>query len=64
MADLDELDELLAQLDPTIPFPPEAARMVRGHAGGPRKVKLPTGYLDSREIDRLDPEAELVVSGG
>ncbi len=64
VADLDELDELLAQLDPTIPFPPEAARMVRGHAGGPRKVKLPTGYLDSREIDRLDPEAELVVSGG
>lgn len=64
VADLEELDELLAQLDPTIPFPPEAARMVRGHAGGPRKVRLPAGYLDTREAESLDPEAELVVSGG
>jgi hypothetical protein len=38
--------------------------MVRGHAGGPRKVRLPAGYLDTREAESLDPEAELVVSGG
>jgi len=38
--------------------------MVRGHAGGPRPVRLPAGYLAHREAERLAPEAELVVSGG
>ncbi len=59
-----EVAELVGRLDPTIPFPPEAHRMVRGHSGGARRVRLPYGFLDSREIDGLSREAELVVSGG
>lgn len=64
VADIAEVDELVARLDPEVPFPEEAHRMVRGHSGGPRRVKLPHGYLDSRETEGLDQEAELVVSGG
>lgn len=64
VADVAEVDRLVGRLDPTLPFPPEAARMVRGHSGGPRPVKLPHGYLDSRESPGLSPHADLVVSGG
>ncbi len=52
------------QLDPTVPFPDEANTMVRGHSHGPRPVRLPRGFLDSRDGDRLGREAEQVVSGG
>lgn len=64
VADIAEVDELVSRLDPDEPFPEEANRMVRGHSGGPRRVKLPEGYLDSRETEGLEREAELVVSGG
>lgn len=64
VADIDEVDELVSRLDPEVPFPPEAARMVRGHSGGPRAVKLPYGYLDDRDAAGLPREADLVVSGG
>jgi len=59
-----ELEALVAQLNPDVPFPEEANRMVRGHSHGPRPVRLPHGYLESRAGDRLGPEAEQVVSGG
>jgi nifR3 family TIM-barrel protein len=59
-----EIAELAARLDPDIPFPPEASRMVRGHSHGPRPVKLPHGFLESRSGDLLAGEAEQVVSGG
>lgn len=64
VSDLAELEELVGLLDPAIPFPPEAARMVRGHSMGPRKVRLPAGFLDDRDEVGLAREAELVVSGG
>lgn len=61
---VDELASLVGQLDPTIPFPEDAHRMVRGHSHGPRPVRLPHGFLDSRSGDRLAPGADQVVSGG
>lgn len=64
VASVEEVDDLVDQLDPTIAFPPEANRMVRGHAGGPRPVKLPHGFIDSRTTPDLDPLADLVISGG
>jgi nifR3 family TIM-barrel protein len=61
---VDQLREILAGWDPGIPFPEEANRMVRGHSHGPRPVRLPHGFLDHREGDRLGREAEQVISGG
>lgn len=61
---LDELRALAGQLDPTVPFPEEAHRMVRGHSRGPRPVRLPHGFLDNRDTPGLDRAAEVVVSGG
>jgi hypothetical protein len=59
-----QLEEILAGWDPDIPFPEEANRMVRGHSHGPRPVRLPHGFLDHHQGDRLGREAEEVVSGG
>lgn len=59
-----QLHEILTGWDPDIPFPEEANRMVRGHSHGPRPVRLPHGFLDHREGDRLGREAEQVISGG
>lgn len=64
VVDVDEVDSLVELLDPTLPFPEEANRMVRGHSGGARQVRLPYGYLDSRDTDGLETDADLVVSGG
>lgn len=64
VADVAEVDRLVSRLDPDLPFPAAAHRMVRGHAGGPRRVKLPQGYLDSRHTEALDRDADLAVSGG
>ena len=58
------LRDLVDELDPDIPFPEEANHMIRGHSHGPRPVKLPHGFLDHRDGDRLGREAEQVVSGG
>lgn len=62
---LEELASLLGELDPTIPFPDAAGRMGRGHTHGPKRVKLPQGYLDSRTAAApLVAEAAVAVSGG
>jgi nifR3 family TIM-barrel protein len=61
---VEEVEELGGQLDADTPFPEEAHTMVRGHAQGPRPVRLPDGFLDDRATARLDREAEAVVSGG
>lgn len=62
--DVAELDSLLDQLDPTVPYPEAANQMVRGHSNGPQAVRLPHGFLDSRQATVLVREAELVISGG
>ncbi len=62
---LAELPAILASVDATLPFPPEAMRVNRGKRGGTQKVALPEGYLDERDSD-VPPgvEAELAESGG
>ncbi len=64
VASLDELQVLVDKLDPGIPFPDEAHRMVRGHSHGPRPVRLPPGFLGDRRSSGLVPEAAAAVSGG
>ncbi len=61
---LEQLEDLIGKLDPDVPYPMEAARMVRGHSQGPRPVRLPHGFLEDRESDALPAEAEEAVSGG
>ncbi len=60
-----EFIALLSNVDRSIMFPPDAARMPRGHTAGPRPVSLPDGWLDDPDEDlTLDAEAESLVSGG
>lgn len=61
---VESLRDLVDQLDGDIPFPDAANRMVRGHSHGPRPVKLPHGFLESRAGTRIGRAAEQVVSGG
>ncbi len=63
------LDDLLGSLDLDQPWPGEAAEGPRGRAGSERKVILPDGWLDSRDLDdrlrAMVAEAETsVVDGG
>jgi len=65
VSSVDELADLAGKLDADVPFPAEAHGMVRGHSHGPRTVRLPHGFLDSRTgAHRLGAGAETVVSGG
>ena len=64
VSSLQELDDLLATLDPSEPFPPVAVGAPRGRAGSPRRVVLPEGWLAERSGGVLDADAELAVSGG
>ena len=65
---LTELEDLLAVLDLDQPYPGEPAEGPRGRAGSPKRVSLPAGWLDSRDLSddfrRALHEAELSVSGG
>ncbi len=62
------LDELLAGLDGSAPWPGAPAEGARGRAGSPRRVVLPEGWLDTRELTPAQrdivAQAELDVSGG
>jgi nifR3 family TIM-barrel protein len=50
VATLDELDALLAELDPNEPFPVSILGSPRGRQGSPRKrVALPDGWLDDTD---------------
>jgi nifR3 family TIM-barrel protein len=59
-----DLERLLADLDPSMPFPPEAHRIKRGHTRGPRPVALPPQWLETAEDPTPPAGAELLVSGG
>ncbi|MQA16692.1 MAG: tRNA dihydrouridine synthase DusB [Pseudonocardiaceae bacterium] len=58
-----ELDDLLAELDPHAPFPPEAEGP-RGRQGSPGRVALPDGWLDDPQDPAVPAGAELAHSGG
>lgn len=60
---LAELDDLLAQLDPTVPFPKDAEGP-RGRQGSPGTVALPDGWLDDPEDVCVPAGADLMHSGG
>ena len=55
ISSLAELDDHLAELDPSLELVEGGERIKRGHTNGPVKVSLPEGYLD-----HLD-DAEFVV---
>ncbi|MGX1703398.1 tRNA dihydrouridine synthase DusB [Microbacterium sp. NPDC055357] len=65
---LAEIDDLLATLDLTAPYPGAGAEGQRGRAGSPKRPALPQGWLDSRELGSAATsalaEAELDHSGG
>ena len=62
---LAELEDLIAELDPTMAIVPGGERIRRGHTNGPIRVALPQGYLD--HLDDLtvpDDGHVMAVSGG
>jgi len=58
-----ELDSLLSQLDPDVPFP-IAARGARGRQGSPAAVSLPDGWLDDPDDATVPVAADVMNSGG
>jgi nifR3 family TIM-barrel protein len=60
---LDELDELLARLDPQQPFPADADGP-RGRQGSPSRVVLPERWLDDPDDPAVPFGAEMDHSGG
>ncbi len=61
---LAELDDALADLDPTLRVTPEAARQPRGTQTGPHAVVVPDGWLDADATAPPDALADASVSGG
>jgi len=62
---IDELDHLIAALDPTLVVVPGGERIRRGHTNGPIRVILPEGYLDN--LDDATPPDDghvMALSGG
>ncbi|MGI6878077.1 tRNA dihydrouridine synthase DusB [Microbacterium sp. gxy059] len=68
VSSLADIDRLIDQLDPSIPYPGEAVEGPRGRAGHARRPILPEGWLDSRSLDGAASadlqDAELDTSGG
>jgi nifR3 family TIM-barrel protein len=62
------IDELLGQLDWSLPYPGELAEGPRGRLGGAKVCALPENWLQSQELvgdqRKVLLEAELGVSGG
>jgi nifR3 family TIM-barrel protein len=59
------LDDLLVTLDPSEPYPVDQLGTPRGRQGTPKRVALPEGWLDSRDLAApLAPGAEDATSGG
>lgn len=65
---LEHMDEILAELDRSAPYPGQEAEGPRGRLGGAKTCSLPDRWLDSQELMGDDRamllEAELNVSGG
>jgi nifR3 family TIM-barrel protein len=60
---LSELDMLLYQLDPSVPFPP-AATGPRGRQGSAASVALPEGWLANPDDCTVPSGADVMHSGG
>ncbi|APE37977.1 tRNA dihydrouridine synthase DusB [Nocardia mangyaensis] len=61
---LAQIEDLVGQLDPTVPFPTDALGP-RGRQGSPQtKVVLPEGWLDDPEDDTVPAAADVMHSGG
>ncbi|ORB84157.1 tRNA dihydrouridine synthase DusB [Mycobacterium kansasii] len=60
---LSELDDLLAGLDGSVPFP-SAGNGPRGRQGSPARVALPDGWLDDADDCRVPDGADVMHSGG
>ncbi|HTM85541.1 MAG TPA: tRNA dihydrouridine synthase DusB [Mycobacterium sp.] len=60
---LDDLDMLLDQLDPEVPFP-AAATGPRGRQGSPAAVALPEGWLADPDDCAVPAGADIMHSGG
>ncbi|GAA4489530.1 tRNA dihydrouridine synthase DusB [Rhodococcus olei] len=60
---LEELDGLLAQLPPDVPFPKDAEGP-RGRQGSPGTVALPEGWLDDPDDCLVPAGADIMHSGG
>jgi nifR3 family TIM-barrel protein len=61
---LGELDDLLARLDHSAPFPDAVLGLPRGRTNSPAKVHLPYGWLDDPDDISVPTAAELDHSGG
>jgi nifR3 family TIM-barrel protein len=62
---LDELEDLVAELDPTLEVDPVMLKAPRGKAGSPQKVTLPEGFLANRDDPTpLGAEPLAALSGG
>ncbi|GAA0960391.1 tRNA dihydrouridine synthase DusB [Frigoribacterium faeni] len=65
---LQEIDDLLATMNPDELYPGEAAEGPRGRAGSPKRPALPDRWLESRDLDEAFKAelaaAELHHSGG
>ncbi|MEY4230489.1 MAG: tRNA-dihydrouridine synthase [Actinomycetota bacterium] len=60
-----ELEDLIAQVDPTITIVEGGERIRRGHTNGPIRVALPDGYLDHLDDDTVpDDDTVMSLSGG
>ena len=60
---LAELADLVGELDPDVPYPPDADGP-RGRQGSPGRVVLPEGWLDDPEDTAVPVGADLMHSGG
>ncbi len=60
---LASLDRLLAELDPTEPFPVAELGTPRGRQGSPRRVVLPEGWLDDADGSGCAVDEDVVEGG-
>jgi nifR3 family TIM-barrel protein len=61
---LAELDDLIARMDLSQPFPESVVGQPRGRTSAHRAVALPHGWLDTRDSRAVPDGAELDTSGG
>ena len=59
-----ELDELLAELDPSVTLPAGSEHLPRGHLHGPKPVTLPQGWRECADDPTPPAGADVESSGG